>query len=75
MIVKIISGFTDLIKTGKFFVGKCPFHNDKHHSFIVNPLKQKYSCFECGRAGDAYNFLNQYKIWEDTKELSSRDQD
>ena len=31
----------------------CPFHDDKNPSFVVDPVKQRWRCFGCGKDGDA----------------------
>ena len=30
------------------FAGRCPFHEDEHHSLIVNTEKGLYHCMGCG---------------------------
>ena len=52
-IVDIISDSVLLKKTGRNFVGLCPFHSEKTPSFTVSPEKQIYHCFGCGASGDA----------------------
>lgn len=56
-IVDVVSEHVVLKKSGKGFVGLCPFHDDKSPSFSVNPAKQFYHCFSCGAGGDALKFL------------------
>ncbi|MCL5959763.1 MAG: DNA primase, partial [Chloroflexi bacterium] len=57
-IVDIISGRVTLRKTGRNFVGFCPFHsNTKTPAFTVFPATQSYYCFGCGQSGDAFTFL------------------
>lgn len=56
-IVEIISEYVDLKKTGKNFVGKCPFHNEKTPSFTVAPEKQMFYCFGCKTGGNVYTFI------------------
>jgi len=60
-IVDLISGFVQLRKRGKNFIGLCPFHNEKTPSFTVSPEKQIYHCFGCHAGGNAYRFLMEYK--------------
>lgn len=38
-------------------VGLCPFHDDKHPSFNVNPHKGVYVCRSCGVGGNVIKFL------------------
>ena len=56
-IVEIISDSVILKKTGRNFVGLCPFHSEKTPSFTVSPEKQIYHCFGCGSGGNVFSFL------------------
>jgi DNA primase len=56
-IVEIISEVVQLKKTGKNFVGLCPFHAEKTPSFTVSPEKQIFHCFGCGEGGNVFKFL------------------
>lgn len=60
-IVDIIETVVRLKKRGKNYQGLCPFHNEKTPSFNVNPEKQIYKCFGCGKGGDVFTFLVEYK--------------
>lgn len=59
-ILDIVSEVVLLKKTGKNYVGLCPFHSEKTASFTVNPEKQIFYCFGCGSGGDVYSFLMKY---------------
>jgi DNA primase len=56
-IVRVVSEYVRLKKTGKDFSGLCPFHQEKTPSFTVSPLKQIFYCFGCGKGGDVYSFV------------------
>ncbi len=56
-IVAVISEHVRLKKTGRNYVGLCPFHQEKTPSFNVDPDKQFYYCFGCGAGGDVFAFL------------------
>ena len=56
-IVDMISEVVHLKKTGKNFVGLCPFHAEKTPSFSVSPEKQIFYCFGCGAGGNIFSFL------------------
>ena len=60
-IVDIISQYVALSKTGKNYLGLCPFHGEKTPSFNVNEDKQFYHCFGCGKSGDVIKFIEDYK--------------
>jgi len=49
-----------LRKVGKNLVGRCPFHEDREASLVVNPERQLFNCFGCQSGGDALSFL-QFK--------------
>ena len=53
----LISGYVALKKTGKNWLGLCPFHAEKTPSFNVNTEKQIFHCFGCGVGGDVFKFV------------------
>ena len=59
-IVDVISEYVALKKTGKNFLGLCPFHADNKPSFTVSEEKQIFHCFGCGQGGNVFTFLMQY---------------
>ena len=56
-IIDIVSDYVALKRTGRNFLGLCPFHHEKTPSFTVNVEKQIYKCFGCGEGGTVFNFL------------------
>lgn len=56
-IVDVIRRHVILKKSGRNYVGKCPFHNDKSPSMNVSREKGIFKCFSCGVGGDALTFL------------------
>jgi DNA primase len=58
-LVEVISGRTQLRRSGARFTGLCPFHDERTPSFSVSPEKGLYYCFGCGAAGDAVSFVEQ----------------
>ena len=60
-IVDVIGEVVQLIKAGRNFLGLCPFHGEKTPSFNVVEDKQFYHCFGCGRSGDVFKFIEDYR--------------
>ncbi len=56
-IVDVIQPRLPLKKSGRNYVARCPFHDEKTPSFTVSPQKQFYYCFGCGASGSAIGFL------------------
>lgn len=56
-IVALISEYVSLRKSGKNYVGLCPFHQDRSPSFTVDPEKGLFYCFGCGAGGNVFSFL------------------
>lgn len=56
-IVDIVSESVLLKKTGKNFIGLCPFHTEKTPSFTVSPDKQIFHCFGCGVGGNVFSYV------------------
>jgi DNA primase len=59
-IVELIGQFVQLKKTGRNYVGLCPFHAEKAPSFTVSPEKQIFHCFGCKKGGDVFSFWMAY---------------
>src|SRR3954466_3211781 len=60
-IVDVIGSYLPLKRAGANFVGLCPFHREKSPSFNVNPSRQIFRCFGCGKGGDVFTFLMSYE--------------
>lgn len=60
-IVDVISETVKLKRTGRNYVGLCPFHHEKTPSFSVSEEKQIYKCFGCGEAGNVITFVMKTK--------------
>jgi DNA primase len=56
-IVEVIGAHVRLRRTGRNFVGLCPFHNEKTASFTVNLERGFFHCFGCGVGGSVFDFL------------------
>ena len=57
-IAEVVSEYVHLgRRSGSNMFGLCPFHNEKTPSFSVNPDRQIYHCFGCGKGGDVISFI------------------
>lgn len=57
----VVGEFVTLRRRGINLLGLCPFHGEKTPSFNVNPSKNIFKCFGCGKAGDAITFLREHE--------------
>ncbi|HWT01864.1 MAG TPA: DNA primase [Pyrinomonadaceae bacterium] len=56
-IVRVIQDYVSLKKKGANWMACCPFHQEKTPSFSVNPSKEMFYCFGCGKGGGVINFV------------------
>jgi len=56
-IVALVGEKVPLRRAGRSWKGLCPFHAEKTPSFTVNPERQVWHCFGCGKGGDAFAWL------------------
>ena len=56
-IVRVIQDYVSLKKKGANWMACCPFHQEKTPSFSVNPAKDIYYCFGCGKGGSVFSFV------------------
>lgn len=47
------------IKLNRAWKGLCPFHKEKTASFSINPKKQIWKCFGCGKGGDVISLVQE----------------
>lgn len=74
-IVDLIQSYVPLKRAGAQYRANCPFHNEKTPSFYVNPARQSFHCFGCGKGGDAISFVRDYEnlpFMEAVRKLASR---
>ncbi len=74
-IVSLIEAYVSLKKSGRNYVGLCPFHNEKTPSFYVSDEKGIFHCFGCGVGGDIFGFMMRYNnltFAEAVRELARR---
>lgn len=56
-LVEVVGDYVRLKRSGRSFVGLCPFHDERTPSFNVNPQLGIYKCFGCGASGDIFSFV------------------
>ncbi len=56
-IVDLVGRHLSLKKSGRNYLGLCPFHGEKTPSFNVNPDRKSFYCFGCQKGGSAFTFL------------------
>jgi len=60
-IEEVVEEFLTLRRRGVGLVGLCPFHQERTPSFHVNPARNIFKCFGCGKGGDAVAFLMEHE--------------
>ncbi len=59
-IVDVIGSYLPDVKgAGSNFKARCPFHNEKTASLMINPSLQIFKCFGCGKGGDVIKFIQE----------------
>lgn len=56
-ILALVGEQVALKRSGKRWVGLCPFHAEKTPSFSVAPDLGIFKCFGCGKGGDIFSFV------------------
>jgi DNA primase len=70
-IVDIVSETVQLRRTGKNFIGFCPFHsNTRTPAFVVFPDTGTWRCFgQCNDGGDVFKFIMKREGWDFSEAL------
>jgi len=76
-IVEIVGQTVKLRRTGKNYIGFCPFHsNTRTPAFVVFPETQTWRCFgQCNEGGDLFGYMMKREGWdfnEALKQLAER---
>jgi DNA primase len=58
-IVNVVGSYLALRPAGPVFKALCPFHTDSHPSLDVDPRRQRYRCWACGKHGDVITFVQE----------------
>ncbi len=56
-LLALVADHVTLRRSGKRWVGLCPFHSEKTPSFTVSPDMGVFKCFGCGKGGDIFSFI------------------
>ncbi len=60
-IVDVIGQHVQLKRTGRNWVGLCPFHAERTPSFNVREETGRYRCFGCDKSGDVFTFVQEHE--------------
>ncbi|WP_120952190.1 DNA primase [Helicobacter sp. L8] len=60
-IVDVVGSYIEIERDGAGFKAICPFHNERTASFKVNPAKNNFHCYGCGKWGNAIDFVIAYE--------------
>ena len=76
-IIEIVSETVKLRRTGKNYIGFCPFHaNTRTPAFVVFPDSGTWRCFgQCNEGGDLFGYVMKKEGWdfvETLKHLAER---
>ncbi|MGE4104901.1 MAG: DNA primase [Pirellulales bacterium] len=58
-IVDLVGSYIQLRRSGRNYVGLCPWHDDRRPSLQVNPERQTFKCWVCDLGGDIFSFIMQ----------------
>ena len=58
-LVQIIGEHTEIKRSGRSWMARCPLHGERTPSLSVSPEKGVYYCFGCQRSGDAITFVRE----------------
>ena len=74
-IVEVVSEYVTLKKSGRNYMGLCPFHREKSPSFCVSMDKQIFKCFGCSEGGNVITFImkiENFDFWDAVEMLAER---
>jgi DNA primase len=59
-ITSVITNYLILVASHRGLKGTCPFHDDHAQSLRVNPEKNIFKCFGCGKEGGPVEFISLF---------------
>ncbi len=70
-IVEIVGQTVKLRRTGKNYIGFCPFHsNTRTPAFVIFPETQTWRCFgQCNEGGDLFGYMMKKEGWDFSETL------
>jgi DNA primase len=60
-IAEVVNQYFPMRRKGVNLWACCPFHEEKTPSFSVNPERQVFKCFGCGKSGSVFDFVMDYE--------------
>jgi DNA primase len=60
-IVDVVGAYVALRPAGAKYKGLCPFHEDHRPSLDVDPRRQNFRCWACGKYGDVITFIQEHE--------------
>src|SRR6056297_3642601 len=58
-LVDVAGDYVKMKRSGKRYMGLCPFHNESTPSFSVDPEQNLFYCFGCQKGGDVFKFIQE----------------
>ncbi len=58
-LVQLVAEHTEVKRSGRQWMARCPLHGERTPSLSINPEKGVYHCFGCQRSGDAITFVQE----------------
>ena len=60
-IVALVGEYLPLRRAGSKYKALCPWHDDHNPSLEVNPERQSFKCWSCGKGGDIFDFVMNFE--------------
>ena len=58
-IVDVVGQQLELRRQGRNYVARCPWHDDRRPSLVINPERQTWRCWVCDIGGDIFSYVMQ----------------